>query len=174
MPAMTTSQTTTGTPPNSQLGTLMMIGWSGAHPEDGHDVPFLLSYSLGDGKDGPEAGTEAMGRMLGQAGLLVGGELQDASRTPSLPLTLIVEAGQAVLTMPVFTAQCPVPPEWLAAADHRKQVYGMFATRPWPEARPGGPVSEDMLRAFAGDEGVIRSSAHCLIPVRTLRGSAAS
>ncbi|MFD7664327.1 DUF5949 family protein [Streptomyces sp. NPDC059788] len=168
---MTTSQTTAGNLPHSQLGTLMMIGWSGAHPEDGHDVPFLLAYSLGDGKDGPEAGSEAMGTMLSQAGLLVGGELQDASRTPGLPLTLIVEAGRAVLTMPIFSAQCPVPPEWLAAADHRGQVYGMFATRPWPQATPGGPVSEDMLRAFAGDEGVIKSSAHCLIPVRRLQGS---
>ncbi|CAM5707933.1 hypothetical protein SCALM49S_01319 [Streptomyces californicus] len=56
----------------------------------------------------------------------------------------------------------------MAAAQGQGQVYGMFATTPWPEAVPGQPVSEDRLRAFVTDEDVVRTAAHCLLPVRTL------
>ncbi|MCX4680452.1 DUF5949 family protein [Streptomyces sp. BE308] len=165
---MTSPQTATGTFTQAQLGTQILIGWSGGHPDQEHDVAFLLTYSLGDGQDGPEVGEAALRTALTRAGLQVGGGVQDATETPGLQVKLLVQAGQAVLTMPHLKAQYTVPAEWLAAAESQGQVYGMFATRPWPEAVPGQPVSEEQLRAFAANEDVVRTSAHCLLPVRAL------
>lgn len=168
VPSMTTPQTATGTFTQAQLGTQILIGWSGRHPEGDRDVAFLLTYSLGDGQDGPEVGASAMRTALERCGLRVGGELTRTSETPGLQVKLLVQAGQAVLTMPHFKAQYQVPPEWLAAAAAQGEVYGMFATRPWPEAVAGQPVSEEMLRSFAADEDVVKTSALCLLPVRSL------
>ncbi|MEU5716884.1 DUF5949 family protein [Streptomyces sp. NPDC020403] len=165
---MTSSQTSTGTFTQAQLGTQILLGWSGGHPDGQRDVAFLLTYSLGDGQDGPEAGERAMRTALERIGLQVGGETLDAAELPNLPVKLLVQAGQAVLTLPHFTAQYTVPPQWLAAARAGGTVHGMFATRPWPEAVPGRPVSEEVLRSFVGDPGVIGTSAHCLLPVRSL------
>lgn len=91
-----------------------------------------------------------------------------AAETPGLPVTLLVQAGQAVLTLPHFTAQYRVPPQWPAAARNRGEVHAMFATRPWPAAVPDRPVGEDLLRSFAAEEPVVMTSAHCLLPVRSL------
>ncbi|MGC5341401.1 DUF5949 family protein [Streptomyces sp. DT24] len=165
---MTSPQTATAPFTASQLGTLVVIGWSGPHPENGQDVAFLLSYSLGDGRDGPEAGEAAMRAALERSGLPVDGSLVKAAETPGLPVKLLVQAGQAVLTLPHFTAQYPAPAEWLSAATEQGEAYAIFATRPWPEAAPGRPVTEELLRSFAADEEVIRTSAHCLLPVSAL------
>lgn len=168
VPSMTSPRTAIGTFTPAQLGTLSLIGWSGEHPEGGHDVAFLLVYSLGDGSDGPAAGEAALRVALQRSGLSVGAGLVRAAETPGLPVKLLVQAGQAVLTLPHFTAQYPVPPQWLATAHEQGEAYAMFATRPWPEAVPGRPVSEELLRSFAGDEEVIMTSAHCVLPVRSL------
>ncbi|MFF4334741.1 DUF5949 family protein [[Kitasatospora] papulosa] len=152
----------------AQLGTQILIGWSGSNPGTGRETTFLLTYSLGDGSDGPEAGEQAMRTALGRSGLRVGGETLDASEHPNLPVKLLIQAGQAVLTLPHFNAQYTVPPEWLAVARSEGKVHGMFATRPWPAAVPGQPVSEELLASFVGDPEIIRTSAHCLMPVRTL------
>ncbi|CAD5928954.1 conserved protein of unknown function [Streptomyces sp. KY75] len=168
VPVMTTPQTTSGTFTPAQLGTQILIGWSSRQPDADQDTAYLLAYSLGDGQDGPEAGSNALRIALGRAGLQVGGPIQDAAEAPGIQAKLLVQAGQAVLTMPHLKAQYPAPAEWLAAALGQGQVYGMFATTPWPEAVPGQPVSEDQLRAFAADEEVVRSAAHCLLPVRSL------
>ncbi|MEI7032648.1 DUF5949 family protein [Streptomyces pratensis] len=165
---MTTPKTSNGTYTEAQLGTQILIGWSGRQPDAEQDTAFLLAYSLGDGQDGPEVGREALRTALDSAGLQVGGPIQDASISPNIQVKLLVEAGQAVLTLPHLKAQYPAPAEWVAAALGQGQVYGMFATSPWPEAVPGQPVSEDRLRAFATDEEVVRTSAHCLLPVRSL------
>lgn len=165
---MTTPQAPTGTFTQAQLGTQILIGWSGKQPDADQDTAFLLAYSLGDGQDGPEVGREAMRAMLERAGLRVGGPIQDAGETPSIQAKLLVQAGRAVLTLPHLSAQYPAPGEWLAAAQAQGQVYGMFATSPWPDAVPGQPVSEDRLRAFATDVEVVRTAAHCLLPVRSL------
>ncbi|MFJ4961605.1 DUF5949 family protein [Streptomyces sp. NPDC088729] len=165
---MTTPQTSAGTFTQAQLGTQILIGWSSEQPGAGHDTAYLLAYSLGDGQDGPVVGQSAMHAALERAGLQIGGALQDAAETPGIQAKLLVQAGQAVLTMPHLTAQYPAPAEWLAAAQSQGQVYGMFATRPWPEAVPGQPVTEDQLRAFAANEDVVRTAAHCLLPVRSL------
>ncbi|SDM29092.1 hypothetical protein SAMN05444921_106105 [Streptomyces wuyuanensis] len=154
----------------ARLGTLVVIAWSGEHPDDERDMPFLLAYALGDGEDGPEGAEAAARQLLDDVGLPVGTEFVDAAESVGLPVTLLVEAGQAVLTMPHLTAQCTVPPEWLAAVGDRGHVYFIFATRPWPEAVPGVPVSEEGLRGFVGDEAVLSTAAHCLLPVRQLRG----
>ncbi|MET4642240.1 hypothetical protein ABID95_001967 [Streptomyces atratus] len=69
---------------------------------------------------------------------------------------------------PHFTAQYRVPPQWPAAARDRGEVPAMFATRPWPVAVPGRPVGEELLRSFAADEQVVMTSAHCLLPLRSL------
>ncbi|NUK02970.1 hypothetical protein HRW23_03625 [Streptomyces lunaelactis] len=154
----------------AQLGTLVVIAWSGEHPDDERDMPFLLAYSLGDGDGGPEGVEAAARKLLADIGLPVGTEYVDAAQADGLPVTLLVEAGQAVLTMPHLTAQCTVPPEWLAAVRERGHVYFLFATRAWPQAAPGAPVTEEELRNFAGDEAMLSTAAHCLLPVRQLRG----
>ncbi|WP_457514666.1 DUF5949 family protein [Streptomyces sp. TE33382] len=165
---MTSPQTATGTFTQAQLGTQILIGWSGEHPDQGHDLAFLLTYSLGDGQDGPEAGEAALRVALERAGLQVGGGVQDASETPGIQAKLLVQAGQAVLTLPHFKAQYTVPAEWLAAAEAQGRVYVMFATRPWPEAVPGQPVGEEQLRGFAANPDVVSTAAHCFLPVRAL------
>ncbi|MFJ5547809.1 DUF5949 family protein [Streptomyces sp. NPDC093225] len=152
----------------NQLGTLSALTWIG-DPEEGHDMPYLLAYSLGDGEGGHEAGEAAARSLLEEMGLPIGDVVLDGTRTPSLPLTVLVEAEQAALTMPGLNVQCSAPPEWVKAADDHGQVYFLFATRPWPEAVPGRPVTPEMLQAFAGDEAVLTSSAHVVLPVTKLR-----
>ncbi|MGW1497802.1 DUF5949 family protein [Streptomyces mirabilis] len=150
------------------LGTLAVIAFSGEVPDG--DMPYLLAYSLGDGEGGPEAATAAIEQLLRNNGLPVGDSLLDGTRQPSLPLTLLVEAGQAVVTMPYLKAQCVVPPEWLAAVGQRGYAYFLFATRAWPEAEPGKPVQPESLAAFAGNEEILLSAAHVLLPAHSLRG----
>ncbi|MFJ2176966.1 DUF5949 family protein [Streptomyces sp. NPDC087851] len=152
------------------LGTLSVIPWTSDPASGERTAPFLLAYSLGDGRDGPEAGEEAMRTVLADIGLRPGSELIDVAQSPNIPIKLIVEAGRAVLTMPYLNAQCPVPPEWEQDARDTGQVYFLVATRPWAEGTPGRPVGEEQLRAFAGDEQMLLSAAHCLLPVRGLRG----
>uniref|UniRef100_A0AAU2V7G7 DUF5949 family protein n=1 Tax=Streptomyces sp. NBC_00003 TaxID=2903608 RepID=A0AAU2V7G7_9ACTN len=151
------------------LGSIVVIAWSGKHPDESGDVPFLMAYSLGDGAEGPEGAEAAARAMLDELGMPAGSVL-DQEDGAALPMTLIVQGGQAVLTMPSMTAQCPVPPEWLVAAEERGAVQFMFATRSWPRARPGMAVSDEQLRAFAGDEDTISTAGHCVLPVRRLRG----
>ncbi|MFJ5773448.1 DUF5949 family protein [Streptomyces sp. NPDC093094] len=142
--------------------------WSGESP-DGGDMPYLLAYTLGDGPDGPEATSAAVERLLADRNLPVGGDVVDGTAQPSLPVSLLVEAGQAVLTMPPLTAQCPAPPEWLAAVGERGYAYLVFTTRPWPEAEPGKPVEPEALAAFAGADATLTAAAHIVLPARSLR-----
>ncbi|MET7360449.1 DUF5949 family protein [Streptomyces sp. NPDC005562] len=153
----------------TDLGTVAVLAWSGEHPEDEKDMPFLLAYSLGDAEGGPEATAEAFRTLLDGAGLPVGGPVVDGARTPSLPVNLLVEGDHAVVNMPHLNAQCGVPPEWLAAVKQRGHAYFMATTRAWPEATPGEPVPEEVLAAFAGDEETMVNAAHCLLPARSLR-----
>ncbi|MGW3666232.1 DUF5949 family protein [Streptomyces sp. NPDC005141] len=153
---------------DADLGTLAVMAFSGEAPDG--DMPYLLAYSLGDGEGGPEGSAAAIRQLLIDNGLPVGDTLIDASRQPSLPLSLLVEAGQAVVTMPHLNAQCIAPPEWLAAVGERGYAYFLFATRAWPVAEPGKPVAPESLTAFAGDEETLLSAAHVLLPARSLRG----
>ncbi|MFF3888434.1 DUF5949 family protein [Streptomyces sp. NPDC001914] len=152
----------------ADLGTLAVMAFSGEAPDG--DMPYLLAYSLGDGDGGPEGSAAAVRQLLAENGLPVGDTLIDGSRQPSLPLTLLVEAGQAVVSMPHLNAQCVAPPEWLAAVGERGYAYFLFATRAWPVARPGQPVAPEDLTAFAGDEETLLSASHVLLPARRLRG----
>lgn len=154
----------------ADMGTLGVIAWSGEHPEEEKDMAFLMAYPLGDAEGGPDASAEAVGALLHNSGLPVGGPLLDGARNPSLPVTLLVEAGQAVVSMPHVNAQCVVPPEWLAAVQERGHAYFIMTTRAWPEGTPGAPVAEDHLRSFAGDEETLTNATHCLLPVQRLRG----
>jgi hypothetical protein len=149
------------------LGTLVVLAWSGEAPDG--DMPYLLAYTLGDGENGPEAASVAVGQMLVANGLNIGEEVVDGSLRPSLPVGLLVEAGQAVVTMPQFNAQCPAPPEWLDAVARRGYAHLVFATRPWPEAEPGKPVTPEALAAFAGDIETLNGAAHVILPARSLR-----
>ncbi|GGX54396.1 hypothetical protein GCM10010515_22060 [Streptomyces fructofermentans] len=144
------------------------MAWSGEHPDG--DMPYLLAYSLGDGENGPEGSAIAVGHLLRANGLSIGDTVTDATLQPSFPVGLLVQGEQAVVTMPRLNAQCPVPPEWLAAVGVRGHAYLLFTTRPWPEAAPGRPVSPEALAAFAGDEETLNASAHALLPARSLRG----
>nr|WSY54789.1 DUF5949 family protein [Streptomyces sp. NBC_00886] len=154
--------------PAADLGSLAVIAWSGEAPDG--DMPYLLAYSLGDGKGGPEASTVAVEQLLRTIGLSIGEGLVDGSSRPSLPIRLLVEAGQAMVSMPQLNAQCTAPPEWLAAVGERGFAYFVFTTRPWPEAEPGRPVEPEALASFAGDEETLTRAAHVLLPVRNLRG----
>ncbi|MEU8788860.1 DUF5949 family protein [Streptomyces sp. NPDC048643] len=150
------------------LGTLAVMAFSGEAPDG--DMPYLLAYSLGDGEAGPEGSASAIRQLLTDNGIPVGETLIDGSKHPSLPLTLLVEGGQAVVRMPHLNAQCVAPPEWLAAVGERGYAYFLFATRAWPVAQPGKPVAPEDLTAFAGDEDTLLSAAHVLLPARSLRG----
>ncbi|WP_371527435.1 DUF5949 family protein [Streptomyces sp. NBC_01283] len=167
---MTSTSSETRTFRAADLGTLTVVAWSGEHPEDEKDMPFLLAYSLGDGEGGPEGSAEAIELLLQDTGLPIGGPIVESSRNPSLPVSLLVEAGQAVLNMPYLNAQCVVPPEWLAAVGERGHAYFMFTTRPWPEAKPGVPLTDEALAAFAGSEETMTRAAHCLLTAKRLRG----
>ncbi|QNS04884.1 DUF5949 family protein [Streptomyces xanthii] len=150
------------------LGTLAVIAWSGEHDDGQGDMPFLLAYSLGDSPAGPAGSEAAVRALLGNNGLSIGTAVHDGSRHPSFPVSLLVEAGQAVVTMPWLNAQCPVPPEWIAASEARGSAYFLFTARPW-SAAPGQAVDEQELRQFAGAEETLTAAAHCLLPIRRLR-----
>lgn len=166
---MTSATSSTGTPLDpSHLGTITVIAWAGENVNDGQDMPFLLAYSLGDGAAGPEAGEVAVRALLERSALPVGGGLVDGSAS-SVPVSVLVTGNSATLTVQHLNANCVVPPEWTDAAHARGQVYFMFTTKPWPQAAPGVPVEEEALKGFIGDEEVIMASAHCLVPVSTLR-----
>ncbi|MGW0705291.1 DUF5949 family protein [Streptomyces sp. NPDC002643] len=151
----------------ADLGTLVVMAWSGEAPDG--DMPYLLAYTLGDGASGPEGSSAAVADLLTGLNLSIGEKIVDGAANPGLPVTLLVEAGQAVVTMPHLNAQCPAPPEWLTAVAQRGFAYLVFATRPWPEAQPGKPVEPEALAAFAGDTETLTSAAHVLLPARTLR-----
>ncbi|MFG2373752.1 DUF5949 family protein [Streptomyces sp. NPDC048504] len=152
----------------ADLGTLVVLAWSGEAPDG--DMPYLLAYTLGDAADGPEAATAAVERLLTDNGLPVGGNVVDGASKPSLPITMLIESGQAVLNMPQLNAQCVPPPEWLAAVGERGFAYLVFTTRPWPEAEPGKPVTPEALAEFAGSEDTLNAAAHIILPARSLRG----
>ncbi|MEO3976049.1 DUF5949 family protein [Streptomyces sp. CAU 1734] len=154
----------------SHLGTLSMLAWTG-DPAAGHDMPYLLVYSLGDGDGGPAAGVAALTGVIEEAGLRVGHEMTDATAgAVNSPIRLLVEGGQAVLNMPYLSAQCPAPPEWLAAAEARGHAHLMIGTLPWPAATPGRPVTEEVVQAYLGDEATLLAAGHALLPVSRLRG----
>ncbi|MFJ6568860.1 DUF5949 family protein [Streptomyces sp. NPDC091292] len=165
----------TSTPPETRpfrpadLGTIAVVAWSGEHHDGKGDMPYLLAYTLGDGPDGPEASVAAARALLAQNGVPVGGPVVDAAKQPSFPVTLLVEAGQAILNMPPLNAQCMVPPEWLAAVKKRGHACFLFSTVPWPEGKPGVEMTEETLAAYAGDEDMLAAAAHCLLPARSLR-----
>ncbi|MFG3499270.1 DUF5949 family protein [Streptomyces sp. NPDC047928] len=166
---MTSSTVVSPGQQRSPLGTLTVIPWSSEPSADDPGTPFLMVYSLGDGRDGPEAGEEALRAELEKLGLSIGEHLLDLGRESKIPVTLLVEAEQAVLTMPFMKVQCPVPPEWEKAAQERGQVYLICAVRPWPEAVPGQEVAPERLRAFVGDDTMLADAAHCLVPVLRVR-----
>ncbi|MFC9272166.1 DUF5949 family protein [Streptomyces zhihengii] len=165
---MTTANSLKTPVDRARLGTLVLLAWTG-DPAQGHDTPYLIAYSLGDGTDGPEGVGRAAAAMIEELGLTTGDVLHDRTRAGAFAVQLLVQGGQAVLTMPYMNAQCPAPAEWLAAVEERGSVHFMLPTRAWPEAKPGEPLSEEVLQAFLGDETVLKETAHVLLPVSRLR-----
>ncbi|MFV0128551.1 DUF5949 family protein [Streptomyces sp. HMX112] len=155
---------------SSPLGTLSVLPWSSEASSGSPGTPFLLMYSLGDGREGPEAGEAALRAELERLGLSVGDRLTDLGREPQVPVKLLVEAQQVVLNTPFMKVQGQVPVEWEKAAQESGQVYLICALRPWPEAVPGREIDPDRLRAFVSDEELLASSVHCLLPVMRVRG----
>ncbi|MEE1751120.1 DUF5949 family protein [Streptomyces sp. SP18CS02] len=154
----------------SLLGTLSVLPWASEPSADSAGTPMLMVYSTGDGPEGPEAGREALAAELEKLGLPIGERVVDLASETRIPITLLVEAEQLVLTTPFMRAQCSVPPQWEQAAHEKGQVYLICALRPWPQGAPGREVGEEELRAFAGDEETLSESAHCVVPVRRVRG----
>ncbi|MFJ3763787.1 DUF5949 family protein [Streptomyces sp. NPDC090082] len=167
---MTTSHVVSSARSVSPLGTLTVIPWSSEPSADSSGTPFLMAYSLGDGRDGPEAGQQAMRAALESMGLSVGDRLFDLDQDAGIKASLLVEGGSAVLTLPFLKVQCPVPDEWQAAAREAGKVYFICSVRPWAEGVPGQPVDEARLRAFVSDEEMLADSAHVLLPVRRIQG----
>ncbi|MEV6961266.1 DUF5949 family protein [Streptomyces sp. NPDC051207] len=162
---------TTGAPRPSRPadpGTLVVMSWSGEAP--GGDMPYLLAYTLGDAPAGPEAASAALRDLLEQGGLPVGGDLVDGNARPDLSVSMHIDSGQAVVSMPGFDARCTPPPEWLAAVGARGFAYFVFTTRPWPEAVPGKPIDPEALAAFAGADETLNAAAHIVLPARDPRG----
>ncbi|SEC61551.1 hypothetical protein SAMN05428939_2816 [Streptomyces sp. TLI_105] len=147
-----------------------MIPWASEPSADSAATPFLMAYSLGDGRDGPEAGQQAMRAALESMNLSVGDRLFDLEKDAGINATLLVEGGSAVLTLPFLKVQCPVPEEWEAAARAQGKVYFLCSVRPWSEGVPGQPVDEARLRAFVSDEEMLADCAHVLLPVRRIQG----
>ncbi|MFF1507500.1 DUF5949 family protein [Streptomyces sp. NPDC058326] len=154
----------------SPLGSLATLFWTTGPTEEKPAAAYLMVYSLGDGSDGPEAGEEAMRAAVEGMGLTVGGPVVDASEQSGVDAHLLVEAQQAVLTLPFLKLQCSVPVEWEAAAKKLGHAYLVCSVRPWPEAAPGGPISEDQLRSFFAGEDPLAGGAHVVLPVRRLQG----
>ncbi|MBG0855166.1 hypothetical protein I2W78_25800 [Streptomyces spinoverrucosus] len=152
----------------ADLGTLAIMHWTGTI-QDGNDMPYLLACSRGDAPGGPEAASAAVERLLNDIGLSLGDDVIDGRARPSLPVSLLVVAGQAVVTMPRLTTQCPVPPAWLTAVAKRGCAYFLFTARPWPEPQVGKVVTADALREFVTAEETVKASAHLLLPARSLR-----
>ncbi|WP_327362508.1 MULTISPECIES: DUF5949 family protein [unclassified Streptomyces] len=153
----------------SQLGTLSVLAWIG-DPSEGHDIPYLLAYTLGDGPQGREAGEKAARGLLEEIGLPIGDVVMDGTRNPAaFPVQIVLADNQVALTLPGLNATCTAPDEWVAAANESGQAYFLFATRAWPEAVPGQPVEPKTLQEFAGDEAVLTGSAHCVLAVRRLQ-----
>ncbi|MFI2200870.1 DUF5949 family protein [Streptomyces sp. NPDC020192] len=152
----------------ADLGTLVLLAWSGESP-DGADMPYLLAYSLGDAEGGPQTTAAAVEKLLTANGLPVGGDLVDGNGRPSLPVSLLVEAGQAVVRMPQLVAQADAPKEWLAAVAERGYAYLVFTTRAWPEGEPGKTVEPADLAAFAGADETLKAAAHVVLPVGSVR-----
>ncbi|ANW18405.1 DUF5949 family protein [Streptomyces clavuligerus] len=152
----------------ARLGTVSLLAWIG-DPQTGHDTPFLLLYSLGDGNDGPRGTMEAMAVLIAEAGLTPG-ELIDATAAGSpSPVRLLIQSGYAVLNLPGVSAQCPAPAEWLDAAALRGHAHLIIGAVPWPQAVPGQPVTEEMLQSYAGHEDVLLAAGHALVTVGRLR-----
>ncbi|WP_137993654.1 DUF5949 family protein [Streptomyces vilmorinianum] len=167
---MTSSNVVSEARSDSPLGTLTVVPWTIGPTDDSPVTPFLMVYSLGDGRDGPEAGEEAMRAALEGMGLPLGDRVVDASEERATGAHLLVEAQQAVLTLPFMKVQCPVPAEWEAAAKESGHAYLICSVRPWPDAVPGEALTEERLKAFVTDDAVVGAAAHVLLPVRRLQG----
>ncbi|MDG9716771.1 DUF5949 family protein [Streptomyces sp. DH24] len=165
-----TSSTSATTPSRpADLGTLVVMAWSGEAP--GGDMPYLLAYSLGDAPAGPKAASAAIRELLESNGLPVGGDLVvDGNARQDLPVGMVVESEQAVVTMPGFNARCSPPPQWLAAVEARGYAYCVFTTRPWPEAVPGKPLAPQALADFVGADETLNAAAHLVLPAGSPRG----
>ncbi|MEU4467627.1 DUF5949 family protein [Streptomyces sp. NPDC024017] len=163
---MTSISPETQSVPTDDLGSLVVQSWRGTTP-DGNDIPYLLACSLGDGANGPEGTAKAIEQLLLSAGLPLGEGLVHAAQRPSLPVSLLVVPGSAVLTVQHLTSQFVPPETWLETVDELGYAYLIFTTRPWPEGAEPGDVGT--LAAFTSDEDAMASAAHVVLPARSLR-----
>ncbi|WP_369194285.1 DUF5949 family protein [Streptomyces djakartensis] len=162
---MTSISPETQSVPTDDLGSLVVQSWRGTTPDG--DVPYLLVCSLGDGQGGPEATSKAVEQLLTSAGLPPGEGLVHATQRPSLPVSLLVVPGSAVLNVQHLKSQFVPPESWLEAVAELGFAYLIFATRPWPAGAEPGDV--ETLSAFTSDEEAMASSAHVVLPARSLR-----
>ncbi|MFD9031744.1 DUF5949 family protein [Streptomyces sp. NPDC059567] len=167
---MTSSNVVSSARSESPFGTLTVVPWTVGPTADMPVTPFLMVYSLGDGRDGPEAGEEAMRAALEGMGAPLGDRVVDTSVERATGAHLLVEAQRAVLTLPFLKVQIPVPAEWEAAAHKNGHAYLICSVRPWPDAVPGEAVAPERLKSFVTDDQVVGAAAHLLLPVRRLQG----
>ncbi|AMW08340.1 hypothetical protein A4E84_01595 [Streptomyces qaidamensis] len=162
---MTSISPETQSVPTDDLGSLVVQSWRGTTPDG--DVPYLLACSLGDGANGPEGTSKAIEQLLLSAGLPLGEGLVHAAQRPSLPVSLLVVPGSAVLTVQHLKSQFVPPETWLEAVGELGHAYLIFTTRPWPQGAEPGDVGT--LAAFTSDEEAMASAAHVVLPARSLR-----
>ncbi|WP_349637003.1 DUF5949 family protein [Streptomyces sp. 378] len=98
----------------------------------------------------------------------MGEGLVHAVQRPSLPVSLLVVPGSAVLTVQHLKSQFVPPETWLEAVGELGFAYLIFTTRPWPQGAEPGDV--ETLAAFTSDEDAMASAAHVVLPARSLRG----
>lgn len=152
------------------MGTLSVISWTLGPTDDMPATPFLMVYSLGDGLHGREAGEAELRETLAGMGVPIGDIVVDAGQERGVGAHLLVEAERAVLTLPFMNAQCPVSPDWQAAAYETGHVIVKVPVVPWADAEPGAPVAEDRLKAFISADEVVRNSGHIAVPVSRIQG----
>ncbi|MFD5482520.1 DUF5949 family protein [Streptomyces hawaiiensis] len=162
---MTTISPETQSVPADDLGSLVVQSWRGTTPDG--NVPYLLVCSLGDGANGPQGTSKAIEQLLLGAGLPLGEGLVHAVQRPSLPVSLLVVPGSAVLTVRHLKSQFVPPETWLEAVGELGFAYLIFTTRPWPQGTEPGDV--ETLAAFTSDEDAMASAAHVVLPARSLR-----
>ncbi|MEU0048648.1 DUF5949 family protein [Streptomyces sp. NPDC006184] len=153
----------------ADLGTLALLAWMARNEVGDGRTPCLLACSLGDGPDGPEAASAAVGRLLDDMGLPVGGEPVDGTTRPSLKVSMLVVAGQIVLQMPGVSNQVSPPAEWLSAVEELGYAYFMLTTRICPSTGPRRAATGEALAAFAAAPDTVNAAAHLYLPARSLR-----
>lgn len=151
----------------ADLGTLVVMAWSGDAPDG--DMPYLLASSLGDGEGGPEASAVAVEQLLAGTGLPVGGDIVDGSTARACRSVCSPRPVRPSSTCRSSTPGASRPRSGSPRSPNGASPTSCSPHRPWPEAQPGKPIEPEALAAIAGAEETLSAAAHVILPARSLR-----